>query len=243
MHARKISSRPRSSQSRMSKAPSSQSAQRSPRCPGRRRCTSWRGRAWRRGRACAWMSVVAMRAPMRRADGRWRSRRRGRSPSLRPCSSIRMQASAWAANASLSSIRSMSLSLRPARLSAFCVAGTGPVPITAGSTPATAVARTFTSGLRPSDFARLLAHHQQCGGAVVERRAVAGRHGAHAGHERRLQGGERFHARVGPDALIALDRACGCRLRRGPRSGTISAANSPARRMRRWLSDGWRGRN
>ena len=65
-----------------------------------------------------------------------------------------MQASAWAAKASLSSIRSMSASFRPARLSAFCVAGTGPVPITAGSTPATAVARTFTSGLRPSDLAR-----------------------------------------------------------------------------------------
>ena len=30
----------------------------------------------------------------------------------------------------------------------------------AGSTPATAVARTFASGLRPSDFGSVLAHHQ-----------------------------------------------------------------------------------
>ena len=42
----------------------------------------------------------------------------------------------------------------PARSSAFCVAGTGPVPITAGSTPTTAVATTRTSGLSPSDSAR-----------------------------------------------------------------------------------------
>ena len=40
--------------------------------------------------------------------------------------------------------------LQPARFSAFCVAGTGPVPITAGSTPTTAVATTRTSGFRPS---------------------------------------------------------------------------------------------
>jgi hypothetical protein len=39
-------------------------------------------------------------------------------------------------------------------LSTFCVAGTGPVPITAGSTPTTAVASTRASGLSPSALAR-----------------------------------------------------------------------------------------
>ena len=47
----------------------------------------------------------------------------------------------------------MSDNFNPARRSTFCVAGTGPVPITAGSTPTTADASTRTSGLSPSDSA------------------------------------------------------------------------------------------
>ncbi len=64
-----------------------------------------------------------------------------------------MQAMACAANASLSSTKSISLSFMPARFRAFFVAGTGPVPITAGSTPTTAVATIRTSGFSPSSLA------------------------------------------------------------------------------------------
>ena len=65
----------------------------------------------------------------------------------------RRTASAWAANASLSSIRSMSASVSPARASALAVEGTGPIPIVAGGTPATAQATRRPSGRRPSSAA------------------------------------------------------------------------------------------
>ena len=80
----------------------------------------------------------------------------------------------------------------------------------------------FHERLEAERLGALFAHHQQRGGAVVERRAVAGRHRAHAGHERRLQRGERFQARVARGCTGRVRRACGCPLRRGPRSGTIS---------------------
>src|SRR5207253_1304062 len=84
------------------------------------------------------LAVVAMRAPLAP---------RGWPIAMAPprtftfsglALSTLMTASAWAAKASLISIRSMSSSLSPARSSALCVAGTGPMPITDGSTPATA---------------------------------------------------------------------------------------------------------
>ena len=65
-----------------------------------------------------------------------------------------MQTSDCEANASLSSTRSRSATSMPARSSALRVAGTGPMPMTAGSTPATAVETTRASGLRPSARAR-----------------------------------------------------------------------------------------
>ena len=49
-----------------------------------------------------------------------------------------MTASAWQAKASFSSMRSMSASVRPACLSAFGIASTGPMPMISGGTPATA---------------------------------------------------------------------------------------------------------
>ena len=58
------------------------------------------------------------------------------SPSL--SSHSRSTASTCAANASFSSIRSMSSIVSPARCSARSVAGTGPMPIVSGGTPATA---------------------------------------------------------------------------------------------------------
>ena len=48
----------------------------------------------------------------------------------------------------------MSSSFRPARSSALCVAGTGPMPMTEGSTPATAMERMRTLGFKPSSLAR-----------------------------------------------------------------------------------------
>ena len=59
---------------------------------------------------------------------------RSKSRSVKPHS--RVTASTWAANASFSSMRSMSFSSSPACASAFFVAGTGPMPMYAGCTPA-----------------------------------------------------------------------------------------------------------
>ena len=110
--------------------------------PGRRRCTSSPGRSARRGgaaRAAAWPGCAR----------RWR---RSGGPSEIPepltlrrsipsgSSQLRRTASTWAAKASLSSIRSMSSMVSPARASALAVAGTGPMPIVlrrhAGDRPA-----------------------------------------------------------------------------------------------------------
>ena len=65
-----------------------------------------------------------------------------------------MDASTCEAKASFSSTRSMSFGSRPARSSAFRVDGTGPMPITAGSTPAEALLTIRASGSRPSSRAR-----------------------------------------------------------------------------------------
>ena len=81
-----------------------------------------------------------------------------RSKSASPKPHSRVQASACAANASLSSMRSMSLISRPARCRAAAVAGTGPMPIVRGGTPARPQLTMRTSGLRPSSsaFARVV---------------------------------------------------------------------------------------
>jgi hypothetical protein len=50
----------------------------------------------------------------------------------------RVHASTCAANASLSSMRPMSSRVSPVRSSTLAVAGTGPIPIVSGGTPATA---------------------------------------------------------------------------------------------------------
>ena len=59
-----------------------------------------------------------------------------------------MQAILWDANASFSSNKSISVIFKPARSNAFCVAGTGPIPIIAGSTPATAMLTIFAIGFK-----------------------------------------------------------------------------------------------
>ena len=88
---------------------------RSRRGPGRRRCTSSRGRSAPRGARISWASVARMRAPV--APTGWPSEMP--EPLGLSRSSVgstfhsRRQASTWAANASLSSIRSMSSRVRP----------------------------------------------------------------------------------------------------------------------------------
>ncbi len=63
--------------------------------------------------------------------------------------SSRPTATDWAANASLASMRSMSFSSSPALARALRVAGTGPMPMMRGSTPAEAAQRIDASGATP----------------------------------------------------------------------------------------------
>ena len=60
-----------------------------------------------------------------------------------------MQAMLCEANASFNSTRSRSFMSRPALCNAFFVAGTGPMPMIAGSTPATAMLTIFAIGFKP----------------------------------------------------------------------------------------------
>src|SRR5215470_10887749 len=63
--------------------------------------------------------------------------------------SARAVCSGTTANASLISQRSMSLTVMPAFLSAFCEAGAGAVSMISGSAPAVAIARIRRGGLAP----------------------------------------------------------------------------------------------
>src|SRR5690554_383330 len=65
---------------------------------------------------------------------------------------------AWAAKASLASIRSRSSTVQPARSRQRWLAGIGPVPMMVGSTPALAWALMVASGVRPSSFALSALH-------------------------------------------------------------------------------------
>ena len=76
---------------------------------------------------------------------------RSKSLSVKPHS--RVTASTWLAKASLSSIRSISESFTSAWASAFAVAGTGPMPMVRGGTPATPHETSRASGRRPSSAA------------------------------------------------------------------------------------------
>ena len=64
----------------------------------------------------------------------------------------RIDANPWAAKASFNSMTSISAKLRPARPSALFAAGTGPIPIIAGSTPAEAAAAIRARGVNPWAF-------------------------------------------------------------------------------------------
>ncbi|MNR11030.1 hypothetical protein D3C85_1273110 [compost metagenome] len=64
----------------------------------------------------------------------------------------RNTANPWLAKASLSSITSKSLTATPRRSTSLRTAGTGPMPMTRGATPALAMPRTFARAVRPCFF-------------------------------------------------------------------------------------------
>src|SRR6266550_1769595 len=105
----------------------------------------------------------------------------------------RRQAKTCAANASLISITSMSLSVRPARSSAFFAAGTGPKPMMRGSTPATPVERIRAIG-------RLPAGDDHRHRAVIDARGVAG--GGDAVLEQGPQLGQCRHVGLRPRVFV-----------------------------------------
>src|SRR6185503_13619133 len=99
-------------------------------------------------------------------------------------SSSRKTGSACAANASFSSTRSISATVRPARSSALRDAGIGPRPIVAGSTPATAL---------------------ETSRAIVDAAAVAGRYRAGGvALERGLERPELFEGGFRPWVLVTV---------------------------------------
>src|ERR1700745_2003180 len=135
------------------------------------------------------------------------------------------------ANASFSSTRSTYLALTPARASSLRTAGTGPIPITRGSTPATALPTNAPSGSTPRSRARSSdamtsaaapslmpdevaavarppRRDEECGGPVVDAGRVAGRDRA-ARPERRLQRRELLERRVRARMLVACHVADG----------------------------------
>ena len=74
--------------------------------------------------------------------------------------------------------------------------GTGPMPMISGSTPANAKLTMRILGVRPSSFAASALASRLDGRAVVEAGGVAGGDPA-VRAERRLQGGEALHRRLG----------------------------------------------
>ena len=89
-----------------------------------------------------------------------------------------LTAQACAAKASLASIRSRSSADQPAFFNAMRLAGIGPVPMIAGSTPAVAQETMRASGFRPRLLGLRRRHQHHRGGAVVDAGGVAGGHRA-----------------------------------------------------------------
>ena len=129
------------------------------------------------------------------------------------------------ANASFSSNRSMSSTVRPARSSTLRVAGVGPVSMMTGSAPLVAVATMRARGVRPCDLPAAFAADQHQRGAVDDAGAVAAgvdvvdlldpvvllqRHVVEAAHladavERGLQLAEALQRGVGPHVLVVVE--------------------------------------
>ncbi len=142
----------------------------------------------------------------------------------------RRQASTWAANASLSSIRSISSRVSPARSRAAAVAGTGPMPITSGPTPATAHDLSASSGRRPrrSASSRVVTTHIAAPSfwplalpaVTVEASSIFWRTGRSAASCSRVVSGRGCSSRS--TTTSGLPR------RPGTVTGTSSSANRPA---------------
>ena len=108
------------------------------------------------------------------------------------------------ANASFSSTRSRSAGSIPRRSRSLRTAGTGPMPITRGSTPATARPDERAERLDAELLRLLLAREHERGGAVVEPRRVAGGDRP-AFPKRGLQPGQRLRGRLGTRVLVDGD--------------------------------------
>ena len=119
----------------------------------------------------------------------------------------------------------------PARPSSLRTAGIGPIPITRGSTPATAPATKAPSGSTPSSRALLLRRDHERGCAVVQARRVARGDGAVLA-ERRLQGCELLERSCpGADARRARSRRPARARRRNDRP-RLQRPSAPATRAR-----------
>ena len=110
------------------------------------------------------------------------------------------------AKASFSSTRSRSPASTPARASTLRTAGTGPMPMTRGSTPATAPGDEAAERLDAELGGPLGAGDDQRGCPVVDAARVARRDGS-VRPEGRLEGGELLRRRVRPRVLVADDVA------------------------------------
>ena len=136
-----------------------------------------------------------------------------------------MKRSTTEAKASLSSNRSMSLAVMPARSSTFSVTSAGPVSMMQGSEPMEPKARMRARGFRPCAAPGFLRAQQHRGGAIDDAGGIAGmvdvidlfdlritllRHRIEAGEiaqlfERRLERTQRLHGRIGAHVLVAIE--------------------------------------
>ena len=142
------------------------------RSPGRRRRTSWPGRGGCRVRSSRLSSVTVMRAPEQPSG--WPS---AIAPPLALTISSssprsRMQASDWEAKASLSSTASRSSIASRRAWSTLRVAGTGPMPMMSGATPALARRPREREAVRPCPLGVPLTHEYDGRRTVVERAGV-----------------------------------------------------------------------
>ena len=137
-----------------------------------------------------------------------------------------LTAQAWAANASLASIRSRSLTVQPAFSSAFLEAGIGPVPMIEGSTPACAQETMRASGVMPALLGFRQRHQHHGGGAVVDAAGVGRR--SRCRPCRRRAAAWRCSSSVTPSLMYSSSATTVSPLRVLMVTGTISSLNLPA---------------
>ena len=149
----------------------------------------------------------------------------------------RTQARTWAANASLSSITSISSIRFPARARALRVAGTGPTPMYDGATPAMPAAAIRAIGRRPSRSAHSAEATSSAAAPSLipdEFPAVTVPPGRNAGRSAASRSSV-----VSGRGCSSVSTTAGAPRGRGIVTGTISSANRPApiaAAARCWLS-------